>query len=51
METLLKAINDILESKNTDISLLKWENERLKKEIAELKVDIEKYKAKEVNSI
>ena len=51
METLLKAINDILESKNTDISLLKWENERLKKEIAELKVDIEKHKTKEVNSI
>ena len=51
METLLKAINDILEAKNTDISLLKWENKRLKEEIAELKVDIEKYKENEVNRI
>lgn len=41
MEALLKAINDILVSKNTDISILKWENEQLKKEVAELKKTIE----------
>lgn len=41
METLFRAINDILEEKNTDISLLKWENERLRKENEELKKDIE----------
>ena len=49
METLMKEINDILEEKNTRISILKWENERLQKEIAELKNDIEKYKENEVN--
>lgn len=56
MEALMKAINDILESKDTTISLKKWENERLqrenaelKKEIEELKNDIEKYKENEVN--
>ena len=49
MEALMKAINDILESKDTTISLQKWEIERLKKEIAELKNDIEKYKENEVN--
>lgn len=45
----MKEINDILEEKNTRISILKWENERLQKEIAELKNDIEKYKENEVN--
>lgn len=51
MEALVKAINDILESKDTTISLQKWEIERLKKEITELKNDIEKYKENEVNRI
>ena len=52
----MKAINDILETKDTSISLLKWEKERLekeilelKKEISELRYDIEKYKENEVN--
>lgn len=44
METLMKEINDLLEEKNTKISILKWEIESLKKENAELKNDIEKYK-------
>ena len=48
MEALLKAINDILEEKDTTVSLLKWEKERLEKEVAELKHDIEKYKENEV---
>lgn len=51
METLLKAINDILEEKNTDISILKWENEKLRKENAELKNDIEKYRENEANRV
>lgn len=58
MEALMKAINDILEDKDTRITFLKWEKERaerenaeLKKEIEELKVDIEKYKENEVNRI
>lgn len=56
MEALMKAINDTLEAKDTSISLLKWEKERLEKEVAELKkeneslkIDIEKYKENEVN--
>lgn len=51
METLLKEINKLLEAKNLDIYILERDNERLKKEIAELKVDIEKYKENEVNRI
>lgn len=51
METLLKAINDLLEEKDTRISLLKWEVENLKKENAELKNDIEKYKENEVSRV
>ena len=52
METLLKEINKLLEAKNLDIYILERDNERLKKEIAELKVDIEKYKENEAkNSI
>ena len=51
METLMRAINDILETKDSDISILKWENERLRTEIAELKADIEKYKENEVNRV
>ena len=47
MEALFKAINDILVLKNEEITLLKWENERLKKENVELKYDIEKYKENE----
>lgn len=49
MIALMKAINDILEEKNNKISLLKWETEKLKEEIAELKNDIEKYKENEVS--
>ena len=51
MEALLKALNEILENKNTTISLLKWKVESLEKENAELKNDIEKYKENEVNRI
>ena len=51
MEALMKAINDVIEGKDTTISLQKWEIERLKKENAELKNDIEKYKENEVNRI
>ena len=47
METLMKEINSIIESKNLEIFLLKTENERLKRENAELKQDIEKYKENE----
>ena len=51
METLFKAINDILQEKDDKIAVLKWENERLRAEIAELKQDIEKYKENEVNRV
>ena len=51
METLLKEINKLLESKNLDIFLLKAEKERLRKENAELKNDIEKYKENEANRV
>ena len=51
MDALFKAINDILQSRDDSIYLLKWENERLKAEIAELKNDIEKYKENEVNRV
>lgn len=44
METLLKALNEILEQKETEIMLLKWENEKLKE-------DIEKYKENEANRV
>ena len=49
MKTLMQELNNILESKNADISILKWENERLRAENAELKADIEKYKENEAN--
>lgn len=56
MEAILKAINDVLVSKDTDITLKKWEIERLQKEVAELKkenaelkIDIEKCKENEVS--
>lgn len=56
MEAVMKAINDVLVEKDTNISLLKWENERLKNENAELKkenealkLDVEKYKENEEN--
>lgn len=48
MEELMKAINDVLKEKETSITLLRFENDRLKREIAELKNDIEKYKENEV---
>lgn len=51
METLLKEINNLIETKNLEIFLLKTENERLKTENAELKNDIEKYKENEVNRV
>lgn len=51
METLMKEINAILEAKNAEITILKWENERLMKENTELKNDIEKYKENEVNRV
>lgn len=51
METLIKEINGILENKNKEINILKWENEMLKKENAELKQDVEKYKENEVNRV
>lgn len=51
MKTLMQEINNILEEKNSDIALLKWENERLKEENAKLKIDIEKYKENEVNRV
>ena len=51
MENLMRAIDNILKDKNTEITLLKWEIESLKKENAELKYDIEKYKENEVNRI
>lgn len=41
METLMREINKILVSKNAEIDILKWENEKLKKENAELKTDNE----------
>lgn len=50
MEALMRAINDILATKDSDYTILKWENERLKNEIAELKKDIEKYKENEVRA-
>ena len=51
METLMKEINKLLEAKNADISILQWENERLRAEIKELKYDIEKHKENEVNRV
>lgn len=50
METLMKEINALLEDKNTTITLLQWENEKLKKEVADLKNDIEKYKENEAKN-
>ena len=56
METLMQEINNLLEEKNSTISILKWEKERMEKEILELKKEmsslyyvIEKYKENEVN--
>ena len=44
----MKEINEVLKDKNLKIALLEWEIEQLKKENAELKNDIEKYKENEV---
>ena len=49
MEALFREINDILKAKNAKIAILEWENAKLRKEIEELKNDIEKYKENEVN--
>lgn len=58
MENLMRAIDKILNDKETSILILKLDKERLerevaelRKEIAELKIDIEKYKENEVNRI
>lgn len=50
METLMKEINALLEDKNTTIALLRWEVEKFKKENADLKNDIEKYKENEAKN-
>ena len=49
MENLMRAIDKILKDKNTEIDLLRWENDRLREEIKGLKNDIEKYRENEVN--
>ena len=51
METLMKELNNLLEDKNSKISILEWEVSQLKKENAELKADIEKYKENEVKTV
>lgn len=51
METLMKEINKLLETKNADIDILRWENERLRAENTELKNDIEKYKENEAQRV
>lgn len=48
METFVKEIDKLLESKNDEIHLLKWQIEKLNDEIKELKSNIEKYKENEV---
>ena len=45
----MKAINDILVEKDRKISILEWENENLKKEVAELKNDVKMYQENEEN--
>ena len=56
MEALMKAINDIIQERDSTISIQKWEInnlmekiEELRNENAELRNDIEKYKENEVN--
>ena len=58
MENLMRAIDKVLSDKETSILILKLDKERLerevaelRKEITELKIDIEKYKENEVNRI
>lgn len=51
METLMREINDLLSSKNATIDILQWENEKLKKENAELKDELERYNRKEAGMI
>lgn len=45
----MREIGKLLEDKNERISVLEWQVDLLKKEIEELKTDIEKYKENEVN--
>ena len=45
MEALMKAINDILASKDLDISCKNWRIESLEKELAEVKKENEALKA------
>ena len=56
METLIKEIDKLIEKKNTEISVLKWEKEKLEKENAELKekvnalaTDVEMHQENEEN--
>lgn len=49
MKTLMQELNNLLEEKNTKITLLEWEVSQLKKENAELRNDVEKYKENEAN--
>ena len=49
METFVKEIDKILEGKNDEIYLLKWQIEKLTDEIKELKREIEMYRENEVN--
>lgn len=50
MRVLMQELNDLLADKNGRIAILEWENEKLRKEISELKNDIEKYKENEVKA-
>ena len=47
----MQEISKLLEDKNSQISVLKWDVERLTKENAELKQDIEKYKENEAGRV
>ena len=51
METLLRAINEILEAKDKEISLLKWEKECLENENTKLGNYINSLKETEANRV